>query len=121
MKTGEIVEYLIGIRDRIRLTRKEDQAVCEACNILDRFPAMTEYIDAKEAVHGVKKNGTDGGRNWVCFYHPDGHFLGGYSVTGTFAGEAKATRELLAAENGVAPSEIAVRVERKPPSGNGRR
>ena len=52
---------------------------------------------------------------WVCFYHPDGRFLGGYTVTGTFAGEAQATKELLAAEKGIAPEDITMRQQNKPP------
>ena len=53
---------------------------------------------------------------WVCFYHPDGRFLGGYTVTGTFAGEAQATKELLAAENEIAPEDITMRLQNKPPN-----
>lgn len=52
---------------------------------------------------------------WVCFYHPDGRFLGGYTLTGTFAGEAQATKELLAAENGIQPHEIKTQLQNKPP------
>lgn len=52
---------------------------------------------------------------WVCFYHPDGRFLGWYTVTGTFAGEVQATKELLAAENGIAPEDITMRLQNKPP------
>lgn len=52
---------------------------------------------------------------WVCFYHPDGRFLCGYTVTGTFAFEAQATKELLAAENGIQPQEIKMQLQNKPP------
>lgn len=47
MKLGEIVEALIRVRDQNRLTREQDDAVCAACNILDKFPNMTEEEDAK--------------------------------------------------------------------------
>lgn len=45
MKLGEIVEA--RVRDQNRLTREQDDAVCAACNILDKFPNMTEEEDAK--------------------------------------------------------------------------
>lgn len=54
MKTGEIVETLIYLRDHSNLTAQEDFAVCAACNILDRFPPMTEYEDAKDAIREVQ-------------------------------------------------------------------
>lgn len=47
MKLGEIVEALIRVRDQNRLTREQDDAVCAACNIFDKFPNMTEEEDAK--------------------------------------------------------------------------
>ena len=47
MKLGEIVEALIRVRDQNRLTREQDDAVCAACNILDKFPNMTEEEGAK--------------------------------------------------------------------------
>ena len=43
LKIGEVVELLIGIKDgcRDRLTRREIDALNDACNILDHaFPAM---------------------------------------------------------------------------------
>ena len=49
----------------------------------------------------------------VNFYHPDGRWLFGYTVRGTFAGERENTIALLAAENGVKPEEITARVETK--------
>lgn len=52
---------------------------------------------------------------WVCFYHPNGRLLCAYTVKGTFAGEAQATKEQLAAENGIKPYEIKVRLQNKPP------
>ena len=47
MKLGEIVEALIRVRDQNRLTREQDDAVCAACNLLDKLPNMTEEEDAK--------------------------------------------------------------------------
>lgn len=47
MKIGEIVEILIRLRDRHDLTRTEDDAVCAACNTLDRLPNMMEEETAK--------------------------------------------------------------------------
>lgn len=55
MKLGEIVETLIVVRDRNRLTRAEDEAVCAACNILDRLPNMMEAEDAKEAIGRIER------------------------------------------------------------------
>lgn len=52
---------------------------------------------------------------WVNFYSPDGKCLSGYTVTGTFAGEVQATKDLLAAESGIAQEDIKVRIESKPP------
>ena len=40
MKIGEIVETMIGMRDKFRwgdISQTEDEAVCAACNILDRL------------------------------------------------------------------------------------
>ena len=48
---------------------------------------------------------------WFNFYAPDGRFLCGYTIKGTFAGELAATRKLLAEENGIAVSEIDVKAE----------
>lgn len=47
MKLGEIVETLIRVRDHNRLTQTEDEAVCAACNILDRLPNLMEDEEAK--------------------------------------------------------------------------
>ena len=47
MKLGEIVETLICLRDRHRLMQSEDEAVCAACNILDKLPNMADEEDAK--------------------------------------------------------------------------
>ena len=44
MIIGAIVEELIYLRDKYRedLTRHQDEAICEACNLLDRLPRMEE-------------------------------------------------------------------------------
>ena len=36
-------------------------------------------------------------QQWLYFYAPDGKFLAGYTLPGTFAGELQAAKELLAA------------------------
>lgn len=56
---------------------------------------------------------------WIKFTAPDGKELGAYTVRGTFPGEMKATRELLAAENGYQPEDIKVSLD--PKSTKGRR
>lgn len=43
---------------------------------------------------------------WIVFYGPDQRELAAYTQRGTFPGELKATREMLAAENDLAPEEI---------------
>lgn len=53
MKIGEIVETLIRMRDKFRwgdISQTEDEAVCAACNILDRMPNMMDEDTAKEAL-----------------------------------------------------------------------
>lgn len=50
---------------------------------------------------------------WIKFYHPDSRDLGGYTLLGTFAGELQNTKELLAAENGIKPEDIEVRLEER--------
>ena len=40
-----------------------------------------------------------------------------YTVNGTFRGEMEATKALLAAENGIQPEEITVKMERRSDSG----
>ena len=50
MKIGEVVETLIWLRNRHDLTRTEDDAVCSACNILDRLPSMMDEDTAKETL-----------------------------------------------------------------------
>ena len=53
------------------------------------------------------------GMIWIKFYPPDGRDLGGYALLGTFAGELQNTKELLAAENGIKPEDIEVRLEER--------
>lgn len=50
---------------------------------------------------------------WLMFLHPNGKELAAYTVNGTFRGEMQATKELLAAENGLQPEEITVKCGRK--------
>ena len=44
MIIGAVVEELIYIRDKFRgeLTRNQDEAICEACKLMDRLPRMEE-------------------------------------------------------------------------------
>jgi len=50
MSIGEIVETLIRVHDGGQLTQMEDEAVCAACNILDKLPGMTDEDAAKAAL-----------------------------------------------------------------------
>lgn len=53
MKIGEIVENLISIRDRYTkdsIQSREDNALIEACNLLDKLPRMEEATDYKEVL-----------------------------------------------------------------------
>lgn len=45
MTIGELVEILICLRDRYELQWNEDEAVCNACNILDQLPRMMDVCD----------------------------------------------------------------------------
>ena len=51
MKIGEVVEVLIRLRDVFDLSRYEDEAVCVACNVLDRLPIMMDEEQAKNALN----------------------------------------------------------------------
>lgn len=44
MIIGAVVEELIYIRDKFRgdLTKQQDEAICETCNLMDRLPRMEE-------------------------------------------------------------------------------
>ena len=51
---------------------------------------------------------------WAIFRNTEtGEELAAYTIRGTFAGEAKATAELLAAENGITPEQITVTIEKR--------
>ena len=58
-----------------------------------------------------------GGHNmeqWAVFRNKEtGQELAAYTIRGTFAGEAEATADLLAAENGLAPEQIIVTIENR--------
>ena len=50
MKIGEIVETLISIKDTQEALSREEQALIEACNLLDKLPRTaeaTEYEPSK--------------------------------------------------------------------------
>lgn len=53
MIVGEVVEILIVMRDRTRLSQREDDAVCDACNILDKLPRLMEVEDVRTALENV--------------------------------------------------------------------
>ena len=42
MKIGEVVEILIDIKDRQRVLSREEEAIIEACNILEKLPRLEE-------------------------------------------------------------------------------
>ncbi len=48
MTIGEIVGTLIHIHDNYELSSSEDDAVCAACNILDKLPASTDEETARQ-------------------------------------------------------------------------
>lgn len=53
MKIGEIVEILIRVKDNYGYGDYRHEAVIEACNLLDKLPAMeeaTEYEPIKDRV-----------------------------------------------------------------------
>lgn len=47
---------------------------------------------------------------WVVFYDKKGNELSAYTMRGTFAGERKATIELLAAEKGIHEEDINIKI-----------
>ena len=49
---------------------------------------------------------------WKVFYYGEKE-LGAYTLEGTFKGEEKATKELLASENGIAVEDIKVVIEER--------
>lgn len=50
---------------------------------------------------------------WIAFYDGTGKELAAYTVTGTFEGELKATKDLLAYEQGISPEEIIIKEEER--------
>jgi len=42
MIIGEVVEILIRIKDQQKVLSREEQALIEACNLLDKLPRMAE-------------------------------------------------------------------------------
>lgn len=53
MTMGELVEILICLRNRYELSGREDEAVCNACNILDQFPRMVDAYDTLQELKGL--------------------------------------------------------------------
>ena len=52
---------------------------------------------------------------WAVFKDREtGQELAAYTIRGTFAGEARETAALLAAENGIDPEQVAVTIENRP-------
>lgn len=56
MKLGELVEILIRVHDCADLSRREDDAVCAACNILDRMPSQWDEEQAREWLRETVKS-----------------------------------------------------------------
>ena len=51
---------------------------------------------------------------WAVFRNKEtGKELAAYTIRGTFEGEARATVDLLAAENGIKPAQITVAIENR--------
>lgn len=50
---------------------------------------------------------------WIVFYDSKGEELAAYTEAGTFAGEQKATADLLAFERGIPANEIAIKEEER--------
>lgn len=47
MVIGEIVEILIQLKDRQEALSREEQALIQACNLLDQLPRMAEATEYK--------------------------------------------------------------------------
>lgn len=45
MKIGELTEYLIYIKSKYNINFPDDNAINDACNILDRLPKRQEVAD----------------------------------------------------------------------------
>lgn len=54
MTMGELVEILIYMRNKHDLSKSEDDAVCNACNILDQFPRMVDANETLQELKGLK-------------------------------------------------------------------
>lgn len=50
---------------------------------------------------------------WIVFYDSEGKELAAYTETGTFAGERKATADLLSFEHGIPTHEIIIKEEER--------
>lgn len=55
MTVGEVVETLIALRDRTSLSWREDDDVCEACNILDQLPNTEITYAVRDALRKEKE------------------------------------------------------------------
>lgn len=53
IKIGEITELLIQIKDDYLLCTEEYEALCSACNILNKLPITMDEEDAKERMKTV--------------------------------------------------------------------
>lgn len=56
-------------------------------------------------------------KKWIVFYNSKGEELAAYTEAGTFAGELKATTDLLAFEYGIHPEEIIIKEEERETKG----
>lgn len=55
MIIGEIVETLIRLRDSINLDSHTGNAVCAACNILDRLPRLEDEYNVEQMLSELNK------------------------------------------------------------------
>ena len=54
MIIGKLVEELIQIRNEYNLPLEQEEAICEACNILDKLPRLVDSWDVKEMLANKK-------------------------------------------------------------------
>ncbi len=54
MTTGDVVGTLIYLRDNHDLLDREDDAICAACNILNKVPTNTDVEDLKELLKQIE-------------------------------------------------------------------
>ncbi len=54
MTMGELVEILIYMRNKHDFSKSEDDAICNACNILDQFPRMLNTAETLSELKGLK-------------------------------------------------------------------